>query len=98
MVKVTVVQARGPAAASSLIDLEKAYEHVTHPFLWRMGVKHMFNLRLLRFVIVLFGGPRVVMSNGIATGTIHAVMSSVVGGCAHATAGLVYTSPSPRAP
>ena len=79
-------QATGQAAASALIDLEKAYEHINHEYLWKMAIKHKFNLRLLRFVIRLYQGPRIVMANGIATNTVYALSSSVVAGCAHAAA------------
>ncbi len=69
-----------------MIDLEKAYEHIVHPYLWSMGAKHHFNLRLLRFLTALYGGPRVVVVNGVATHTVLANMASVLAGCAHATA------------
>ena len=79
-------QATGQAAASALIDLEKAYEHISHAYLWQMAKKHGFNLRLLRFIIGLYQGPRFVMVKGIVTDAVHALTSSVVAGCAHATA------------
>ncbi len=79
-------RATGQAAASSLIDLKKAYERSVHPYLWRMGTKHLFNLRLLRFLIALYGGPRVAMVNGAATDAAPAIMAADVAGCAHAAA------------
>ena len=40
----------------------------------------------MRFLIAAYCGPRAVIVNGVATDTVHAIMASVVAGCAHATA------------
>ena len=39
------------SAASALIDLAMAFEHIQFSDLWRMGVQDSFPLRLLRFLI-----------------------------------------------
>ena len=79
-------RATGQAAASSLVDLAKAYEYIDHPYVWQMGQKHGFNMRILRFLLGLYCGPRILMVNGVATARVHALLATVIAGCAHATA------------
>ena len=64
----------GYSAASAFIDLTEAFEHIQFHHLWRMVVTDGFPLRLLWFLIGVYGGPRV-ESGG----------SLVVAGCVHAT-------------
>ena len=45
----------GFSAALDLIDLAEAFIHIQFSYLWRMGGG--FPLRLLRFLIGVYGGP-----------------------------------------
>jgi len=76
----------GQAAASALIDLEKAFENISFEWLWVSAQKYGYPLRLLRFLIALYSGPRDVMVDKIATVLVHALLNGVVAGCSHATA------------
>ena len=48
-------------------------------------MKHGFQLRLLRFLIGVYGGPRLLLVESVATQVVHSGGSAVVAGCAHAT-------------
>ena len=74
----------GFSAALALIDLDKAFEHIQFTNLWRMGVKHGFPLRLLRFRIGVYGGPGLLLVENVATNLVRSEGSAVVSGCVHA--------------
>ena len=75
----------GYSAASALIDLTEAFEHIQFHHLWRMVVTDGFPLRLLWFLIGVYGGPRLLLVENAATKVVRSGGSAVVAGCVHAT-------------
>ena len=59
-------------AVSALLDLHKAYEHVTHGHLLSQAVRFGFNLKLLRFIVILYSMHRVVMVGSVVTRLVRA--------------------------
>ena len=73
-------QAVGQTVASALIDVQRAFENIQHPYLVAMAKKHKFNLRMLRFLLVMYSGPRIVMVAKVTTAFVRAVGKSVIAG------------------
>ena len=68
----------GVPAASAVIDLAKAIEHIQFPCSWKMGVKHGFPLRLLRFLIGVCGGCWFLRVENVVTKVVSSGGSAVV--------------------
>ena len=74
----------GQTAVSALLDLHKAYEHVTHEHLQVQAVKHDFNWKLLRFLLLLYSMDRVILVGRIVTDVVR-TGRTIVAGCSFAT-------------
>ena len=48
-------------------------------------MKHGFPLRLLRFLVGVYGGPRLLLVENVATKVVRSGGSAVVAGCVHVT-------------
>ena len=75
----------GFSAASPLIGFAEAFEHIQFHCLWRMEEKHRFPLLLLRFLIGVYGGPRLFLVENVTAKVVRSGGSAVVAGCVHAT-------------
>jgi len=75
---------QGKAVASSLLDLKKAYEYVSHRRLWGKAKKHRFHLRFLRYTLATYAMQRAVLFAGMATAPVKA-SRTIVAGCSQAT-------------
>ena len=56
----------GQTAASSLLDIAKAFDSVDHEWLQAQAKKHHFHLGILRFLLALYTMPRILVVKGVA--------------------------------
>ncbi len=66
-----------------MLDLSKAYEHLRFDRLRTQGETRGFPFRLLRFLLQLYGTPRIITLDNIAALPCTA-LRAVVAGCAFA--------------
>ena len=74
---------RGIAAYQVTLDIVKAYETVRHDVASSCALELGFNPALLRFLLRLYRGPRMITIGAPVGKTVHATQT-IVGGCAFA--------------
>eukprot|EP00959_Pyramimonas_sp_CCMP1952_P275110 5750935-Pyramimonas_sp.AAC.1 len=57
----------GEVTGTAVLDLEKAFEHVTMYLLWAEAPKHQFRLQLLKLLISIYTAKRFVSFRGVVS-------------------------------
>ncbi|CAK0861013.1 unnamed protein product, partial [Prorocentrum cordatum] len=73
-----------PDTGSLFLDIAKFYGNLRHDVLWRCGVEHGINLRVLRGLLVLYQSPRFICLVGLATESFS-TKGARLAGCVCAT-------------
>ena len=74
---------KGLEVYSILLDIAKAFENVLHHILVRRALDLGFNIWLLKFLLALYRGPRVIVVGSVPGVLVHATQT-IVAGCAFA--------------